>query len=82
MALGVLKAEGKINLDATQRLSKRAHPLSVTFHKAVDEIPEPLKELEKLLDIENVKSILTSGGAPSALEGVETLKNMKPLGSA
>ena len=77
VVLGVLKKEGKIDLDATHRLSNRAHPLSVTFHKAIDEIPEPLEELEKLSDIENVKSILTSGGAGTALKGVEMLKNMK-----
>ena len=55
VVLGVLKKKGKIDLDATHRLSNRAHPLSVTFHKAIDEIPEPLEELEKLSDIENVK---------------------------
>ena len=54
VVLGVLKKEGKIDLDATHRLSNRAHPLSVTFHKAIDQIPEPLEELEKLSDIENV----------------------------
>ena len=33
--------------------------------------------MEKLAEIENVKSILTSGGAVHALEGTEMLKRMK-----
>ena len=74
MVLGVLKKEGKIDLDATYCLSNPVHPLSVTFHKAIDEIPEPLEELEKLSDIENVKNILTSRGAGTAQVGVEMLK--------
>jgi copper homeostasis protein len=51
--------------------------LPVTFHKAVDETPDPLEALEKLAEIENIKSILTSGGATYALEGVEILERMK-----
>ena len=45
IVLGVLHDDRSINLEAVQRLSERADPLSVTFHKAIDETRDPLQEL-------------------------------------
>ena len=48
IVLGLLTAENKIDLEATHYLAKIAAPLTITFHKAIDEVDDPLEELQKL----------------------------------
>ena len=72
VVLGVLTADGAIDRDQTAALIALARPLSVTFHKAFDQTAEPLEALETLIDL-GVERVLTSGGRPTALEGIETL---------
>ena len=75
--LGVLHDDRSINLEAVQRLSERADPLPVTFHKAIDETQDPLREMKKLSRIQNIQSILSSGGAQNAETGAKMLKTMQ-----
>ena len=77
IVLGVLQDDRKINLEAVQRLSERADPLPVTFHKAIDETRDPLQEMKKLSRIQNIQSILSSGGAQNAETGAKMLKTMQ-----
>ena len=44
----------------------------MTFHKAFDQVRRPLDALERLIEL-GVDRVLTSGGRPTALEGVENL---------
>ena len=74
---GVLQDDRSINLEAVQHLSKRADPLAVTFHKAIDETRDPLQEMKKLSRIQNIQSILSSGGAQNAETGAKMLKTMQ-----
>ena len=69
---GVLTAEGTIDVDRTADLLALARPLALTFHKAFDEVCDPIEALESLIEL-GVERVLTSGGRPTALEGVETL---------
>ena len=77
IVLGVLQDDRSINLEAVQRLSERADPLPVTFHKAIDETLDPLQEMKKLSRIQNIQSILSSGGAQNAETGAKMLKTMQ-----
>jgi len=77
IVLGVLHDDRSINLEAVQRLSERADPLPVTFHKAIDETRDPLQEMKKLSRIQNIQSILSSGGAQNAETGAKMLKTMQ-----
>ena len=77
IVLGVLQDDRSINLEAVQRLSERADPLPVTFHKAIDETRDPLHEMKKLSRIQNIQSILSSGGAQNAETGAKMLKTMQ-----
>ena len=77
IVLGVLQDDRSINLEAVQRLSERADPLQVTFHKAIDETQDPLREMKKLSRIQNIQSILSSGGAQNAETGAKILKTMQ-----
>ena len=77
IVLGVLQDDRSINLEAVQRLSERADPLTVTFHKAIDETRDPLQEMKKLSRIQNIQSILSSGGAQNAETEAKMLKTMQ-----
>jgi copper homeostasis protein len=79
VVLGVLTRDSTIDRDQTAALVALATPLHVTFHKAFDQAREPLEALETLIAL-GVDRVLTSGGWPTALEGVETLAGL--VGSA
>jgi copper homeostasis protein len=76
IVFGMLTAENKVDIKNTHVLADYAKPLPVTFHKAIDELEDPVEGVKDLLQIENIKRILTSGGKPTALEGKDTIREM------
>jgi copper homeostasis protein len=76
VVFGLLTSGNKIDIKNTSILADYASPLPVTFHKAIDELENPVDGVIDLLRIENIKRILTSGGLPTALEGLETIRKM------
>jgi copper homeostasis protein len=76
VVLGILTLDNEIDAEKTKALVDFAQPLQVTFHKAVDETTNPVRATETLMQIPGIQRILTSGGAPTALEGKEVLKKM------
>lgn len=76
VVFGLLTSENRIDIKNTQILAEYAKPLPVTFHKAIDELDNPVEGVKELLKIENIKRILTSGGLPTALEGQEIIRRM------
>ncbi len=81
IVMGLLTAKGAIDVEATALLAEKAAPLPVTFHKAIDTLPDPVAAITALRQIEGVTRVLTSGGKPTAYEGAETIKNMIKQGS-
>ncbi|WP_165252071.1 copper homeostasis protein CutC [Paludisphaera soli] len=75
VVFGVLHRDGTIDRDATASLVELARPMTVTFHKAFDQTPDLDESLETLIDL-GVDRVLTSGGRPSAEEGVEALARL------
>jgi copper homeostasis protein len=73
VVLGVLTGESAIDRDRAAALIALARPMSVTFHRAIDQASEPLEALDALMAI-GVDRVLSSGGRPTALEGMDTLK--------
>ena len=76
VVFGLLTSKNKIDLTNTRILADYAKPLPVTFHKAIDELKDPVDGVKNLIQIENIKRILTSGGKPTAKEGQETIRKM------
>lgn len=72
VVLGLLTPDGTVDHPRTARLIKDARPLLVTFHKAFDAARDPVEALDALIDL-GVDRVLTSGGAPTAREGLATL---------
>lgn len=77
VVFGVLDIENQVDLDITRELTESAKPLLVTFHKAIDDTPNPVESIEKLTQIAGIQRVLTSGGAETAKEGAEILRKMK-----
>lgn len=75
VVLGVLTEDKKIDYSVLKELVELAFPMEVTFHKAIDELTNPVSEVLKLADI-GVKRILTSGTKATALEGAEIINEM------
>lgn len=76
IVLGLLTKENRIDEKNTRLLAAYAQPLPVTFHKAIDELDDPVKGVLVLKSIPGIQRILTSGGKPTALEGQETIRKM------
>jgi copper homeostasis protein len=75
VVLGILNSDATIDRDRVARLIELARPLSVTFHKAFDQVRDPDEALETLIDL-SVDRVLSSGCRATALEGIEVLRRL------
>ena len=75
IVLGCLTSDNKIDLELTKEFIDLAYPMEVTFHKALDEITNPLDYIDDLINI-GIKRILTSGGKATALEGKDLINEI------
>jgi copper homeostasis protein len=69
VVIGLLQADGKIDVIRSRELMARARPLSVTFHRAFDMTPDAFEALETLVEL-GADRVLTSGQEASVLEGL------------
>ena len=72
VVIGLLQADGSIDLKRTSGLIHAAYPMEVTFHRAFDRCLDPYDALEQLISV-GCQRILTSGQQPTVMEGIETL---------
>ena len=70
---GALTGSHEIDIDATAALVSAAAGTPFTFHRAFDRAVDQSAALEQLIDL-GVTRVLTSGGAPTALEGSARLR--------
>ena len=75
VVLGALDASGHVDTVATRQLIAAARGRPITFHRAIDETPDILEAIDALAAL-GVARVLSSGAAPAALEGIETLAAM------
>lgn len=73
---GVMK-DNRIDRDAMVSLLQHAYPFPVTFHKAIDMSADIVDDIEWLNQFPQVDTILTSGGAIKAVDGVRHILEMK-----
>ena len=78
VVLGCLTSDNKIDLELTKKLVNLAYPMEVTFHKAIDEIQNPLDYIDNLINI-GIKRILTSGGKVISLSYIFLTKRIKKV---
>jgi copper homeostasis protein len=69
---GALDANGRVDVKRTRSFVKAAGGLPVTFHRAIDSAANLTIALDDAIEA-GVSRVLTSGGAPTALEGVNVI---------
>lgn len=73
LALGALTGSGGVDISACRRLADVGRGLSLVFHRAFDQLRDPLRGIEEAIDL-GFARILTSGGARTALDGADTIR--------
>lgn len=74
-ALGLLYANGMVDLERTRELVELAAPLEVTFHRAFDLTPSLDAALEDVIAA-GCRRVLTSGGEPDVVAGADHLATL------
>jgi copper homeostasis protein len=75
VVLGALHPDGTVDMERTRAMIEAARPLSVTFHRAFDFTPDADAALDTLIAL-GVDRVLTSGQAPTAVAGTQTLARL------
>lgn len=75
LVLGILKANGQVDVERTAALIELAAPLSITFHRAFDMCADPFKALEELKQL-RIDRLLTSGQQETALAGSKLIHDL------
>ncbi|KAF9519168.1 hypothetical protein BS47DRAFT_1324747 [Hydnum rufescens UP504] len=78
--IGALTEHHQIDVEVTTRLTQKAFPRAVTFHRAFDVTSDPDQALRDVYGIQGITRILTSGQAPKADSAIPTLSRL--LGTA
>jgi copper homeostasis protein len=73
--LGILNADGSVDMERTAELVGLAAPMQVTFHRAFDMTRDPFRAMEDIISL-GIKRILTSGQAASATDGADLLAKL------
>jgi copper homeostasis protein len=73
VVLGASLVDGRLDQATLERLRTRAGRLGCTLHRAFDLVPDLQAALETAVDL-RFERILTSGGAPTAAEGVAAIE--------
>ena len=75
IVLGILKEDGRVDVERTGRLVQLARPLQVTFHRAFD-MSRGLGESLEALIAANVDRVLTSGGEQKVENGLPAVASL------
>lgn len=75
VVLGILTSDGQVDVTRTKSLVEHAKPMKVTFHRAFDLTPDPVKALKAVIET-GAERILTSGQKPTAVEGIALLEQL------
>ncbi|MBU3175561.1 copper homeostasis protein CutC [Clostridium estertheticum] len=76
VVFGVLNRKNEICVPSLEKLLKACDGIDVTFHRAIDELLDPVKGLEVLANYGQIKNVLTSGGKGDILKNIPVIKNM------
>jgi len=75
VVIGANRPSGELDEEVLAALVEHAQGLRLTLHRAFDLVPDFAKALEIAVDL-GFERILTSGGARTAMQGAETLRDL------
>jgi copper homeostasis protein len=73
VVVGALTPDGAVDAEAVRALVASAAGAEVTFHRAFDQVADPLAALDTL-GVAGVTRVLTSGGAARCIDGIDRLR--------
>jgi len=79
IVMGMLRQDGSVDEENLKTLLYAADGMEVTFHRAFDEVRNPLEAMRTLSRYPEITDILTSGGASTAPLGTEQLSELRRL---
>ena len=75
VVIGVLNADGNLDISAMEMLIQEADGMDVTLHRAFDMCRDPFRTMEEAIAL-GVNTILTSGQQQSCWEGRELIRRL------
>lgn len=75
VVIGMLSADGTVDVDRCSELVRQAGTMQVTFHRAFDRVCDPMAALEDVIGL-GCTRILTSGLRPTADLGRDMLRSL------
>jgi copper homeostasis protein len=82
IVLGVLDANSQVHVKHLEALLACAEGLEVTFHRAIDEVDDPVEAVRILSRYPVIRSILTSGGPGDIADHTVVLADMQEAAGA
>ncbi|MTI94309.1 MAG: copper homeostasis protein CutC [Firmicutes bacterium] len=76
VVLGTLTWDKQICIRSLEYLLAACQNLDITFHKAIDEVEDPVAAVALLSNYSQITTILTGGGTGSILDNLETIRAM------
>lgn len=76
--LGASLADGRLDAATLEKLAGQARGLGLTLHRAFDLVPDFAEAIDIAVAL-GFERILTSGGARTAMEGIEALEQIRAL---
>jgi copper homeostasis protein len=75
VVVGALRSDGGLDRDALARFRDAAQDAAIVLHRAIDLVPDPVGAVRVTAAL-GYDKVLSSGGAPTAIDGVATLAAM------
>jgi len=75
VVVGALRPDGELDREALARFRDAARDVAIVLHRAIDLVPDPVAAVGEAIAL-GYDKILSSGGAPTAIEGMTTLVRM------
>jgi len=75
VVVGAVRSDGALDRAALGRFRDAARDATIVLHRAIDLVPDPVAAIGEAIAL-GYDKILSSGGAPTALEGADLLSKM------
>ena len=76
VVIGAASPSGALHFTMLERLARHANGMAITLHRVVDLLPDPVEAVDFAVSL-GLSTILTSGGATRAIDGIDRIATMQ-----